>query len=69
MNSHNTKTESVVKHESVEIVAEREEVRVIKSQLVGAQELSISDDDDLGSDPYNSTGHHVVIKSKLISDD
>ncbi len=65
MNSHNTKTESVVRKESVRIEADQEEVRVIKSGLIKASELAISDDDDKGSDPYNSTGHHIIIKSRV----
>lgn len=63
MNSHNTKTDSVGK--PARVVAEKEDVRVIKSSLFEAADLSISKDDDKGSDPYNSTGQHVVIKSKI----
>ena len=65
MNSHNPKTESVIRSESVRITDDREEVRVIKSGLHEATELSISEDDDIGSDPYNSTGQHVIIRSKI----
>ena len=69
MNSHSTKTESVVKNVSVQITAKPEEPRVIASNLIEATELAISEDDDTGSDPYNSTGQHVIIKSKLIPED
>ena len=65
MNSHNAKTESAIRNESVRTGTEKEDVRVIDTSLVAATELSISDDCDQGSDPYNSTGQHVVIKSKL----
>lgn len=65
MNSHNPKTESVLKSESVNITSSQEDVRVIKSNLQDVAELSISEDDDQGSDPYNSTGQHVIIKSKI----
>ncbi len=44
---------------------DQDEVRVIGSRLHEAAELSISEDDDAGSDPYNSTGQHVIIKSKI----
>ena len=64
MNSHNAKTESVIKSESVRAGTE-EDVRVIQSSLIGAAELSISEDCDQGSDPYNSTGQHVIIKSRV----
>ncbi len=56
MNSHNTKPESIVRKESA---------RVNKSSLVEVDKLSISEDFDQGSDPYNSTGQHVVIKSNI----
>ena len=69
MNSHNTKTESVVKNISVQITAEPEEPRVIASNLIEATELAITEDGDTGSDPYNSTGQHVIIKAKLIPED
>jgi hypothetical protein len=65
VNSHNPKTESVIRTESVRITRDQDEVRVIKSRLHEAAELSISEDDDVGSDPYNSTGQHVVIKSMI----
>ncbi len=67
MNSHNAKADLVVKIESVQIGFDEDEVRVLKSDLVKAPELSISDDYDTGSDPYNSTGTHVIIPEK--SDD
>jgi hypothetical protein len=65
MNSHNIKSESVVRPETVQIVPERADPRVIKSNLVDVDQLSISEDCDAGSDPYNSTGQHVVIQSKI----
>ena len=60
MKPHNTKTESAVRNESV---------RVIGSKLVDAEALSITVDEDKGSDPYNSTGQHVILKSKLDEQD
>ena len=65
VNSHNPKTESVIRTESVRINGDQDDVRVIKSNLHEAVELSISEDDDKGGDPYNSTGQHVIIKSKI----
>lgn len=62
MNSHNTK--SVVRPETVQIVPERVDPRVIKSNLVNVDQLSISEDCDTGSDPYNSTGQHVILPSR-----
>ena len=68
MNSHNAKTEAVVKNVTVQIAANEEESRVVDANLVEATQLAITDD-DTGSDPYNSTGQHVIIKSKLIPED
>ena len=69
MNSHNPKTESVVSKKPARIEADQEEVRVIKTNLVEAADLAISDDIDTGSDPYNSTGQHVIIRSKIDQQD
>ncbi len=65
MSSHNPKADSVVIPETVNIVSEREDVRVINSRLSRSSEISIAVDDDAGTDPYNSTGQHVIIKSRL----
>ncbi len=69
MNSHNLKSDLAGKKESIRIVADKDDVRVIRTNLAGPAELSISDDDDRGGDPYNSTGQHAIIKSKLITQD
>ena len=65
MNSHNTKTNTVASNEAVRIETDHKDVRVLKSSLVDANDLSIADELDTGGDPYNSTGQHVVIKSKI----
>lgn len=39
--------------------------RVVDVDAANDPELSVVDDLDLGGDPYNSTGRHVIIKSKL----
>jgi hypothetical protein len=65
MNQHNTKTESVIRNGPVRTESERDAVRVTQSRLIGAVDLSISEDCDTGGDPYNSTGQHVIIKPKL----
>ena len=43
------------------------DVRVLQSTLNFSDKLSIADDDDRGSDPYNNTGQHCILKSKLIA--
>jgi hypothetical protein len=65
MNPHNPKTESVVRNGSDRTGSERDTVRVTKSHLIGAVDLSISEDCNAGGDPYNSTGQHVIIKPKV----
>jgi hypothetical protein len=69
MNAHNAKTEPVLRDEVICIVAGRDDVRVIRSNFIGAAALSISDDDDTGNDPYNNTGQHVFIQSKSDRED
>ncbi|MDH3612420.1 MAG: hypothetical protein OEU90_15615 [Gammaproteobacteria bacterium] len=64
MNSHKTKTGTVVITESVRIETDQKEPRVLRSKLVDANELSLADDFDIGGDPYNSTGQHVIVKPK-----
>lgn len=65
MNSHNTKAESGPELKSVRIASDEDDVRVVSANLLEAAELSISEEDDKGSDPYNSTGQHVIIKVKI----
>lgn len=65
MNSHNTKTRSDGSNAPVVAKADQDEVSVLKTSLVQASDLSISDDLDKGSDPYNSTGQHVILKSRI----
>ncbi len=65
MNSHNTRTELFERDETSRDAANEEDVRVLNTSLVEAAELSISEDCDPGGDPYNSTGQHVIIKSKI----
>ena len=64
MNTHNPEIDNIVKDELVELKSERDDVRVIRTRLTEMPELSISMDDDAGSDPYNSTGHHVTLKAQ-----
>jgi hypothetical protein len=65
MNSHNTKSNSVTGNESARSVAEKDQARVFEPSSIDVNDLSISKDDNKGSDPYNSTGQHVIISSKI----
>ena len=69
MDSHNTKTEGIVTDEAVRSDAEAQSVRVLKLDLVEAENLAIADDMNTGGDPYNSTGQHVIIKAKMNQED
>ena len=64
MDSHNTETEKVVSEESVDVEAEESGVHVLNWDRVNPEDLSIADDPNLGGDPYNSTGQHVIIKPR-----
>ncbi len=39
------------------------------SDLNEVEELTINEEFDLGTDPYNNTGQHVVIKPKIDADE
>ncbi len=69
MNSHNTKTETVGGKEPARTETDQDEPRVLKTTLVDLNELSIVENYDIGGDPYNSTGQHVIIKSKIPTED
>ncbi|NOR35271.1 MAG: hypothetical protein GQ577_00855 [Woeseiaceae bacterium] len=69
MDSHNTKADKVVTNEVVSIDAGLEGVRVLQLDLVEASDLAIANDFNTGSDPYNSTGQHVIIKSRINLED
>ena len=69
MDSHNTKTDKVVTHEIVGSEADQENVRVLQVDLIAANDLAIADDQNTGGDPYNSTGQHVIITSRINLED
>ena len=69
MDSYNTKSEKVVTHEVVGIDAGPENVRVLQVGIIEANDLAISDDLNTGGDPYNSTGQHVIIESRINLED
>jgi hypothetical protein len=69
VDSHNSKTEKVATNEVVSIDAGLESVRVLQLDLLEASDLAIADDFNTGADPYNSTGQHVIIKSRMDLED
>lgn len=66
MNSHNTKAAFAFHKTVVPTVADGAEAKVVKARLDSKASLSIADDPDFGCDPYNSTGQHVILDSKLV---
>lgn len=45
----------------------RNAAQILQAKLASQMgDLSIADDTDLGSDPYNSTGQHIIIKAKQL---
>lgn len=52
-------------HEVVGSEAGQENVRVLQLDLTAANDLAIADDLNTGGDPYNSTGQHVIITSRI----
>ena len=69
MNSHNPRTQKHVTSETIRVETDHKDVRILTSEVVQTNELAIVDDHDTGGDPYNSTGQHVIIKSRNRLDD
>lgn len=41
--------------------------QILQAKLASqSSDLSIADDTDLGGDPYNSTGQHIILKAKQL---
>ena len=65
MNSHNTKSSFVFHKTPATTEADKEDAEVVSTTLTSNTGLSIADDADAGSDPYNNTGQHVVLEAKM----
>ena len=65
MNSHNA--EKLARNESIRLESGRP--RAPHDGVKADVELTIDESFDLGSDPYNSTGRHVIMKSKINRED
>jgi len=69
MNSHNTK-QAFSFHKTPAVKdSDKQDSEVISTTLVNDSGLAIADDLEGSCDPYNSTGQHVIIKSKLNPED
>jgi len=68
MNSHNTKPDMSYHKTPVTSDESIAEAEVVSASLVTQSELSLDDDFDLGTDPYNSTGQHIILSQKSRKD-
>ncbi len=64
MNLHKTESDLVAGNKPADSVADEDEMRVRKASLFEAADSAVSEEDDKCSDPYNSTGQHVIIAEK-----
>ena len=62
MNSHNAKTSPAVRKAPARLDTDLNDVQILRSSIKDVDGLAIADDDDIGGDPYNSTGQHCIIK-------
>ncbi|MDJ0813353.1 MAG: hypothetical protein QNJ23_06475 [Woeseiaceae bacterium] len=67
MDSHNSGKHT--RHTLATLDAMDKRSRAANVDFTDEPELSVADDVDVGGDPYNSTGRHVIIKSKLNLED
>ena len=67
MDSHNTG--KYTRHTRATLEAMDKRSRAANVEFSDEPELSVVDDVDVGGDPYNTTGRHVIIKSKLNLED
>ncbi len=68
MNSHNTKQDFSFHKTPVVTDKSIADAKVISSALTQQTELALDDEFDPGSDPYNATGQHVILKKKTRRD-
>ena len=70
MNTQKTRQAAVTLKSPGQVESDlRSNVTVHHSDLNEVEDLTIDEALDLGTDPYNSTGQHVVIKPKIDADE
>jgi hypothetical protein len=69
VNSHNIKPDKAANDDSIRVDTGTDSVRVLQLDVRESSDLAIAEDVNPGGDPYNSTGQHVIIKSKLDLED
>ena len=68
MNSHNSKAGFAFHKTPARSGFDKRDERIARVSLNNTQ-LAIADDTDAYTDPYNSTGKHVILQSKLLRND
>ena len=66
MNSHNAKLVFSFHQTPVADDSALENAKIISSKLTSEVDLSIDDDLELGCDPYNTTGQHLILRQKKL---
>jgi len=69
MTSHNAKAELAFHDASAGAIKENSEAPGQRLPPAIDSNLTVDEDFDLGCDPYNATGQHVIMKSKIAKDD
>lgn len=64
MNSHNPKPNIAFYRTPALDKDDIEEAKIVSARLSNDANLSIEDDPDIGCDPYNATGQHVILQQK-----
>jgi len=64
MSSHNAKAEFAFHNPSTEVVKETSVAPRRRVRPAVDSSLTVDEDFDLGCDPYNATGQHVVVRPK-----
>lgn len=65
MDSDHTRTDFAFHKTPVTTHSRKREAGHVSAKLVRHTPLSLADDPDIGCDPYNSTGQHVILQAKL----
>lgn len=68
MNSHNSKAGFAFHKTPARNELDRHGEKVVSATLHSSA-LAIADDAAASTDPYNSTGKHVILKAKLLGSD
>lgn len=69
MSSHNAKADFAFHNPSTEVAAKASKTEGQPLPTAIDASLTIDEDFDLGCDPYNATGQHVIVELKESKDD